>query len=213
MTQGGFFEPKRVHPAQLTIVIAAHAAAITALALAKADFVVPKIVRTDVFFVPNPIDPPEQRDRRVPEKTVEQPPLPVPDPLVRIDRIEPPAIDNPFAEPIVPRTFDPPADPPRPIIEPVRIEAQVDPRFADRLQPPYPLSEQRAGNEGSVKVRVRIGTDGRVVSVEKVAAASDAFFEVTQRQALRQWRFRPATLDGKAIESVKVMTVRFQLER
>ncbi|WP_332812642.1 energy transducer TonB [Sphingomonas sp.] len=213
MTQGGFFEPKRVHPAQLTIVIAAHAAAITALALAKADFVVPKIVRTHVFFVPDPVDPPPQRDRQMPQKKVEQPPLPAVDPLVRIDRIDPPAIANPFDNVIVPQTFDPPAEPPKPMIEPVRMEAQVDPRFADRLQPPYPLSEQRAGNEGIVKVRVRIGADGRVVSVEKVAAASDAFFEVTQRHALRQWRFKPATLDGSAVESVKVMTVRFQLER
>jgi protein TonB len=212
MTQGGFFESKRVHPAQLTIVVAAHAAAITALALAKADFVVPKIVRTNVFFVPDPVDPP-QRERQVPEKKVEQKPLPVLDPLVRIERIEPPAIDNPFNDPIAPQTFEPPADPPKPMIEPVRIEAQVDSRFVDRLQPPYPLSEQRAGNEGSVKVRVRIGADGRVVSVEKLAAASDAFFEVTQRHALRQWRFRPATVDGRAVESVKVMSVRFQLER
>jgi protein TonB len=213
MTQGGFFEPKRVHPAQLTVVIAAHAAAITALALAKADFVVPKIVRTDVFFVPNPVDPPPQRDEPAPQKKVEQVPLPALDPVVPIDRIDPPVIDNPFNDPVVPQTFNPPVDPPKPTIEPVRIEAQVDARFADRLQPPYPLSEQRAGNEGVVKVRVRIGADGRVVSVEKIAAASDAFFEATQRHALRQWRFKPATLGGSAVESVKVMTVRFQLER
>lgn len=213
MIQGGFFEPKRVHPAQLTIVIAAHAAAITALALAKADFEVQKIVRTHVFFVPNPVDPPPQRDRPVPQKKVEQVRPPAFDPVVRIDRIEPPVIDNPFDDPIAPQTFDPPADPPKPVIEPVRSEAQVDPRFADRLQPPYPLSEQRAGNEGIVKVRVRIGADARVVPVEKLAAASDAFFEVTQRHALRHWRFRPAMLDGKAVESIKVMTVRFQLER
>lgn len=213
MTQGGFFEPRRIHPAQLTVVIAVHAAAITALALAKADFVVPKIVRTDVFFVPNPVDPPPQRDKPAPQKKVEHVPLPVLGPVVPIDRIDPPVIDNVFNDPIVVPRFDPPADPPKPAVVPVRIEAQVDPRFADRLQPPYPLSEQRAGNEGIVKVRVRIGADGRVVSVEKLAAASDAFFEVTQRHALRQWRFRPATLDGRPVESVKVMTVRFQLER
>lgn len=212
MTQGGFFEPRRIHPAQLTVVIAVHAAAITALALAKADFVVPKIVRTDVFFVPNPLDPPPQRDK-APEKIVEQVPLPALDPVVPIDRVDPPVIDNPFNDPVVPQTFNPPVDPPKPTIEPVRIEAQVDARFADRLQPPYPLSEQRAGNEGVVKVRVRIGADGRVVSIEKIAAASDVFFEVTQRHALRQWRFKPATLDGRAVEGVKVMTVRFQLER
>jgi protein TonB len=211
MTQGGFFERRRVHPAQLTVVIAVHAAAITALALAKADFVVPKIVRTDVFFVPNPVDPPPQRDTPAPQK-VEQVPLPALDPVVPIDRIDPPVIDNVFIEPIVVQRFDPPADPPKPAVAPVRIEAQVDPRFADRLQPPYPLSEQRAGNEGIVKVRVRIGSDGKVLSVERLAAASDAFFEATQRHALRQWRFRPATLDGSAVESVKVMTVRFRLE-
>ena len=47
--------------------------------------------------------------------------------------------------------------------------------------------------------------------VEKVRATSDAFFRATEQQALRHWRFKPATLDGKPIESRTTMTVRFRL--
>ena len=32
-----------------------------------------------------------------------------------------------------------------------------------------------------------------------------------QRHALRKWRFRPATRDGVAVASTKVLTVRFTL--
>jgi protein TonB len=62
-----------------------------------------------------------------------------------------------------------------------------------------------------VTIRVLIGTDGRVKAVEKVRTASDAFFRATESQALRHWRFKPATLDGKPVESSKVMTVHFRL--
>lgn len=82
---------------------------------------------------------------------------------------------------------------------------------SSELQPPYPASEQRAENEGSVTVRILIGTDGRVKSVEKVRGASDAFFRATEQQALRHWRFKPATVDGRPVESRKVMTVHFRL--
>jgi protein TonB len=35
------------------------------------------------------------------------------------------------------------------------------------------------------------------------------FLAATRRQALAKWRFKPATLDGVAVESWKEMTVRF----
>jgi len=65
--------------------------------------------------------------------------------------------------------------------------------------------------EGHVTVRVSIGVDGRVTAVERVSASDDAFWAVTQRQALRKWRFRPATRDGAPVASTKVLTVRFRL--
>jgi protein TonB len=99
-----------------------------------------------------------------------------------------------------------PLPPPLPL-----IGAEVDPRYADALQPAYPAAERRAGNEGRVVVRVRIGIDGRVKEVQRISAASDAFFEATRRQALARWRFTPAARGGIPQESWKTMSIRFVL--
>ncbi|CAN5403090.1 hypothetical protein BH10PSE12_BH10PSE12_14520 [soil metagenome] len=102
------------------------------------------------------------------------------------------------------------------VIEPTRApvlaDALPDPRFASDFQPDYPASMQRAQEEGKVTVRLRIGPDGRVLAVEKLFATTEAFWEVTQRQALRKWRFRPATRDGVPVEGVRTMTVHFRLD-
>jgi protein TonB len=92
---------------------------------------------------------------------------------------------------------------------PVLVGVSIDPRFAAQLQPPYPASMQRMGVEGSVTVRARIGTDGRVLDVELVRADDPAFFAATREWALRKWRFRPATRDGVVIEGWTTKTVRF----
>ncbi len=110
----------------------------------------------------------------------------------------------------------PPLPPGRPVeIErptlPKLVVAEVDPRFADAFQPDYPAREQRRAIEGVVKVRVLIGTDGRVKAVEPVSSDSPGFFAETKRRALAKWRFKPATRGGVAEESWKVMTVRFEL--
>ena len=114
-------------------------------------------------------------------------------------------------DPVIPDRGDvhvPPADPPVP---PKLVLAELDPRFAGAFQPDYPASEQRRELEGSVRVRVLIGTDGRVKAVELVSTDSPGFFEETRRRALAKWRFKPATRGGVAEESWKVMTVRFQI--
>lgn len=102
----------------------------------------------------------------------------------------------------------PPLDPPR---DPVLVEPRIDPRALAAFQPDYPGSMVRQGLEGSVTVRVTIGADGRVTGIERVSATDEAFWIVTQRHALRKWRFRPATRDGVAVESSKTLTVHFRL--
>lgn len=221
MTQGGFFEEKRTSPTSMAIVIAIHAAAIGGLAMAKMEMPVMKIFKPiKIKDIPVPPPPPEVEQPRVepkveatPQPIIERPiiDLKLPD-RTEIAMVEPlPFLPNvtPTTEPRV--TVEPAIQPPAKRT-PVRVNALLDPRYADRLQPPYPASEQRAGNEGRVTVRVTIGADGRVKRVEKVSAASDAFFRATERQALGQWRFKPATVDGDPIETTKVMTVVFRLD-
>lgn len=98
-----------------------------------------------------------------------------------------------------------------PIAPPVLIEPVADPRYRDDLQPPYPAEERREGNEGLVVVRVLVAPNGRVIAVERVSAASDAFFDATRRQALSKWRFKPGTRDGVPIERWRLMRVTFRL--
>ncbi|MBN8815624.1 MAG: TonB family protein [Sphingomonas sp.] len=113
--------------------------------------------------------------------------------------------------PIPPGTGEvlkPPVTPPAPVI----VGAAYDPSYASALQPPYPAAEIRSGNSGRVVLRVLIGADGRVKQVERISAASDAFFAAAEKQALTKWRFKPATSDGTPIEQWKTMSLRFELQ-
>lgn len=223
MPEGGFFEQKRSSPTSLVVVVALHAAAITALALSKID--TPqglKWMPIDIYDVPinpdpPPIPPEPVKDRAEPQKSqitvpprrVETPtrtdyraPVTEPTDVVWLDpRIG--EAEKPRVEPL------PPPPPPLPIPDPVRVEAKLKPGI--ELLPPYPAAEERAQAEGSVTVRLQIGADGRVRAAEKVRAANDAFWRATERHAMRAWRFTPASVDGKPVESSKVMTVHFEL--
>ncbi len=105
--------------------------------------------------------------------------------------------------------LNPPADPPR---KAVFRAATQDPRYASAFHPDYPPALRRQGLEGSVTVRVTIDENGRVTAVEMVKATDRSFFEETRDQALRYWRFRPATSDGAPVPSQQTLTVQFHLE-
>jgi protein TonB len=218
MPQSGFLAQKPRSPGSLATVIALHAVVLGAVIMAKSEVVRTKHY-TPIDIIPikePPVPPPEK-------KPVEQKPQSV----SRLDTVPPvvpqPRFDNPVVIqprltepvrftplPIGPIDVDPPADPSKPVHEPVRTEARMDSR--SDLQPPYPAAEERAEVEGSVTVRLVIGADGRVKEVEKVRATNDAFFRSTQQQALRHWRFKPATVDGQPVESRTTMTVHFRLD-
>ena len=224
MPEGGFFEQKRVSPTSLTVVIAIHAAAIGALMMAKMDPVErEKFGSTVVDFIkPEDEPPPPEPKKQPPTDTIVHqrtviatvpPKVPIrqQDPVVFGERpVVIPTDLGPVGNDIVKPADPPPPPPPPPPPDPVRTEARLDPR--SQLQPPYPPAEERMEREGRVSIRVTIGTDGRVKAAEKVSAASDAFYRETERHALRAWRFKPATVDGKPVESSQVLTVVFRLD-
>ena len=215
MGQAGFFEQKSASPTRFALVAAGHAAVLAAVMFAAGpEFT--RIVRapTDIFYVP-------------PVKQPDPPPPPRPDtqqrPVQRPIFTPPQQVELPPRTPIGVQTTGetrppeitqttvtlPPRDPP---IQPVRRDAQVDPRYASALQPQYPAAEQRAGRTGTVVIEVTIGTDGRVRSARRVSATSDLFWAAAERQALTRWRFRPATVDGRPVESSRTMTIHFRIE-
>ena len=214
MAESGFLAQKPRSATGLVIVIALHAAALTAAALSKMD--VPIVERLGPIET-YPVDPPEPPPEVIPDPKPKTPATSVIDQVTPF--IDTPAIADPVIDltdlpslptgPIVGIDAPKPPAPPAPPREPVRMEPRIDP--ASELQPPYPPSEQRMGREGSVAIRLLIGIDGRVKAAEKVRATSDAFYRATERHALAHWRFDPATLDGRPIESWKTLTVYFRL--
>jgi protein TonB len=97
--------------------------------------------------------------------------------------------------------------PPLPIFK----AAFRDPRFARDFQPEYPVGKLRLEIEGSVTVKVLVGTDGRVRQVQIIRATDPDFARATEKQALKAWRFKPATRDGTAVEDWQTLTVRFDI--
>lgn len=205
MLDGGFLQARKTKPIGFTLILAGHAAILGAIALAPPDaYQRIEYIRTIVTNIRDEPPPPEQLPP--PQRTREQPTTPTnTDRLVDVDIGRGPVITSlppiPDSGPISSIASDP-----------VFVPATIDPAAMARFQPSYPSSMVRAGIEGAATVRVLIGSDGGVKSVELVRATDPAFFEATRTQALRYWRFTPATKDGIAAESWRTMTVKFKLE-
>ena len=88
---------------------------------------------------------------------------------------------------------------------------RLDSRYADRFQPAYPVGQLRLEREAEVSVRVLVGSDGRVKQIELIDSPHEDFWNATRKQALKSWRFTPATRDGKPFESWMTLKVRFEI--
>lgn len=104
-----------------------------------------------------------------------------------------------------------PLDTIAPTPEPIIIEAKLNPRFARQFQPRYPSGLLRLDIEGNVSVRVLVGTNGHVKDIQLVSSPHPKFWETTRKHALRKWRFKPATKDGKPVEGWISLKVRFEI--
>lgn len=196
--------------------VAVHAAVIGAFLLMPRDMI-ERLTPPPFIIHAIPLDPtpPDSRPPR-PDKPTAQTPAPRP---TTTHPLTPPATDQQVTDTGTGRSDTsagsgsgiviPPLDPPR---QPVLVEAAIDPRALPGFQPDYPGTMIRQQIEGSVTVRVTIGSDGRVLDIERLSATDEAFWLATQRQALRKWRFRPATRDGVPVGTIKTLTVHFRLE-
>ncbi len=73
----------------------------------------------------------------------------------------------------------------------------VEPVLIHRVDPEYPPIAQRSGISGEVVARLLIGIDGRVEEVRNIEASKKGVgFERATEDAVRQWRYRPATKNG-----------------
>jgi protein TonB len=78
--------------------------------------------------------------------------------------------------------------------------------------PSYPIAAIRAGEQGTVVLRVQVDADGRPASVAiERSSGSRVLDNAARQQVLRHWRFVPAQVDGQAVPATGLVPVSFSL--
>jgi TonB family protein len=85
------------------------------------------------------------------------------------------------------------------------------PKTVTRVEPKYPSASLRDAAQAAVVVECIIGTDGRVHAPHVTGDIPAPFIAYAALDALRQWRFTPATADGKPISVQYHITMNFKI--
>jgi len=84
------------------------------------------------------------------------------------------------------------------------------PRLIKRLVPQYPESARQRHVQGTVALDARIGIDG-IPRLGDVVVHSSPDLERSSVIALKEWRYEPATCNGKQVEVETVVKVNYSL--
>lgn len=96
---------------------------------------------------------------------------------------------------------------------PIRVGGNVQAAtLLQQVQPVYPAALQAAGIEGTVLLEAIISKTGEPVTLTPQNTAVDPAFVSAAMDAVRQWRYRPALLNGMPIEIITTITVDFKLQ-
>ena len=85
------------------------------------------------------------------------------------------------------------------------------PKVIHKVNPTYPEEARQQGIQGIVVSEAIIDSEGTVVDV-KVLESPDEILNQPTVDALTQWKFEPATKDGKPIDVIYVLSVKYALE-
>ena len=78
-----------------------------------------------------------------------------------------------------------------------------------RVTPEYPVAALRAGESGTVLLRVAVGIGGLPGEIDFARRSGSRELDNAARDAVKQWRFEPARRNGKPVASVVEIPVDF----
>jgi len=94
---------------------------------------------------------------------------------------------------------------------PISVGGEVKPvQLISSVPPVYPQLARSQRVSGDVKIDASIDENGRVTSMKVVGGP--VLLHQAAMDSLRQWKYRPATLNGKAVSMHLVVTVQFRLQ-
>ncbi len=163
-------------------------------------------------YVPPP--PKQQPKKKIEKKITKKIPIPdpTPDEPEPIIEPEPPPEPEPLPDDVDILLGDP--EPP-PVTGPLipGIGGVSEPERTSMVEPDYPELARRARIEGKVILRAIIRKDGSVSDIEVLKEpAANLGFAAAAKNAVKQWRYRPATQNGRPVDVYFTVVVNFSLE-
>ncbi len=157
--------------------------------------------------------PPPKQQQELPKPKAKKVPIPDPTPdepePIRLEEELEPEVDLPDSDIIfgIPEG-PPPAEP----TGPIRVGGDVKPPEKVVFpSPQYTEIARKARIQGVVIVEAIIDKEGNVTNV-KVLKGLPMGLDQSAVDAVKRWKFRPATLNGKPVAVIYNLTVNFQLQ-
>src|SRR5882672_7549115 len=174
---------------------------------------------------------PDQVDEKQPDQSSQRPQVardlkmvaPTPDsragrlvdgsvPEIEVASAARPAIGTPGGDliPTVSHMDNPPA-PPAGVARPSSSgKIVVSPKLISSSRPVYPPQARQSNVEGDVLIAAEIDATGRVISAK--ATAGSVFLRQAAIDAVWNWKYEPATIDGKPTSSQVSLRIQFRLK-
>ncbi len=86
----------------------------------------------------------------------------------------------------------------------------TEPVVVSKVDPVYPVEARSVGIQGTVVIEFTVAEDGSVK--DAVAADADKRLAEAALNAVREWKYKPATRDGKPIAVKRKVTLTFQFK-
>jgi protein TonB len=150
----------------------------------------------------------------IPEATQ---PEPEPEVKIKPEIEQPVAVDQPPPEVQFEEAVTPPSEVPIPASANAISGSQQqgapaqDLKTANRVDPTYPPASRRAGEQGTVRLKVLVDTNGRASNVQVTQSSGFPRLDQAASEAVRKWRFVAATDGSKKIQAYTQVAVTFKL--
>ena len=95
--------------------------------------------------------------------------------------------------------------------KPFSVSHLSEAQLVHRVEPVYPRMAVLAGLQGEVRLHAIIARDGTIQSLS--VTTGQPILAQAALEAVRQWRYRPYLLNGRAVEVETFITVNFRKDR
>jgi protein TonB len=186
----------------MAAVIGIHAIIIYLLAMSMGVVEAPKFVQPiEAVFIPEPTQPAEPEQPVVKPKIDDVAPAELPPPDIQFDEVVAPPAENP-----IPASNNAIGATEATVGQPAR-----ELKTSTRVEPAYPPASRRAGEEGTVRLKVLVDETGRPKDVQIAQSSGFSRLDDAAKQAVRRWRFEAATDGNRPISVWTQVAITFKL--